>query len=142
MSIKLNVSSKQQPKHIIDSSRSSSSSSTSNVIFPRNHDEYVHLLHSAQRLQDECTTQQLAKDVLSKSRTIDHLVANLPGIDRTQSMQMERISELITLNHNISQELEEAYVLANIRREKVRQTLRENTCLALGIEEEEDVDKE
>ena len=153
LSIKLNVSSKQRqllPKHIIQSTSTStsgggsgSSSSNSsggggNVIFPRNHEEYVRLLHSARHDEDECTARRLAQNVLSKSRTIDALVSNLPGMERNRSDQLRKIGELISLNHELSHELEEAYTLANARREEVRRTLRENTCLALGIEEEEE----
>jgi hypothetical protein len=152
-SIKLNVSSKQRqllPKHIIQStststsgggsssSNSNSSSGGGNVIFPRNHEEYVRLLHSARHDQDECTVRRLARNVLSKSRTIDTLVSNMPGMERDRSDQLRKIGELIALNHELSHELEEAYTLANARREEVRRTLRENTCLALGIDEEED----
>lgn len=160
LSIKLNVSSsskqKQLPKHIIESSTttttttssgnssssssttSSSSSSSNDILFPRNQKEYAQLLHSAQLLQDECITQQLAKNVLSKSYTINTLVANLPGIHRNRMNQLERICELITLNHKLSHELQIAYEVANVRRMQVRCALRENTCLALGIEEEEE----
>jgi hypothetical protein len=152
-SIKLNVSSKQRqllPKHIIQrtststsgggSSNNSNSSSSGggNVIFPRNHEEYVRLLHSARHDRDECTARRLARNVLSKSRTIDALVSNMPGMERDRSDQLRKIGELISLNHELSHELEEAYTLANARREEVRRTLRENTCLALGIDEEED----
>ena len=151
LSIKLNVSSKQRqllPKHIIQStststsgggsSNSNSSGGGGNVIFPRNHEEYVRLLHSARHDEDECTARQLAQNVLSKSRTIDALVSNLPGMERNRSDQLRKIGELISLNHELSHELEEAYTLANARREEVRRTLRENTCLALGIDEEEE----
>jgi hypothetical protein len=150
-SIKLNVvSSKRQqllPKHIIQStstsgggggSSNSSGGGGGNVIFPRNHEEYVRLLHSARHDRDECTTRQLARNVLSKSRTIDALVSNLHGMEHNRTDQLRKIGELIELNHELSHELEEAYTLANARREEVRRTLRENTCLALGIDEEEE----
>ena len=149
-SIKLNVvSSKRQqllPKHIIEStstggggsSSSNSSGGGGNVIFPRNHEEYVRLLHSARHDRDECTARRLARNVLSKSRTIDALVSNLRGMERNRTDQLRKIGELIVLNHELSHELEEAYTLANARREEVRRTLRENTCLALGIDEEEE----
>jgi hypothetical protein len=148
LSIKLNVSSSKQqqqqllPKHdIIESTNTSSGSSTSTssngILFPRNQKEYVQLLHSSQLSQDTCITHNLAKNVLCKSNTIDTLVANLPGMDRNRSTQLERIHELITLNQQLSHELEVAYGIANDRREEIRCALRENTCLALGIEEEE-----
>ena len=151
-SIKLNVvaSKRQQllPKHIIQSTSTSTSGGSSNsnssgggggnVIFPRNHEEYVRLLHSARHDRDECTARRLARNVLSKSRTIDALVSNLRGMERNRTDQLRKIGELIVLNHELSHELEEAYTLANARREEVRRTLRENTCLALGIDEEEE----
>ena len=148
LSIKLNVSSSKQqqqqllPKHdIIESTNTSSGSSSSNssngIVFPRNQKEYVQLLHSSQLSHDTCITHDLAKNVLCKSNTIDTLVANLPGMDRNRSTQLERIHELITLNQQLSYELEVAYGIANDRREEIRCALRENTCLALGIEEEE-----
>jgi hypothetical protein len=149
LSIKLNVSSSKQqqqqqllPKHdIIESTNASSGSSSSStssngIVFPHNQKEYVQLLHSSQLSQDTCITQNLAKNVLCKSNTIDTLVANLPGMDRNRSTQLERIHELITLNQQLSHELEVAYGIANNRREEIRCALRENTCLALGIEEE------
>ena len=49
---------------------------------------------------------------------------------------MKRINELIKENHNVTKELEEAYTVANKRREEVRAALEESTSLALGIEEE------
>ena len=152
MSIKLNVSSSKQqqqqllPKHdIIESTNntssgsgsSSSSTSSNGIVFPRNQKEYVQLLHSSQLSHDTCITHDLAKNVLCKSNTIDTLVANLPGMDRNRSTQLQRIHELITLNQQLSHELEVAYGIANDRREEIRCALRENTCLALGIEEEE-----
>jgi hypothetical protein len=150
LSIKLNVSSSKQqqqqqqllPKHdIIESTNTSSGSSSSNssngIVFPRNQKEYVQLLHSSQLSHDTCITHDLAKNVLCKSNTIDTLVANLPGMDRNRSTQLQRIHELITLNQQLSHELEVAYGIANDRREEIRCALRENTCLALGIEEEE-----
>ena len=63
-------------------------------------------------------------------------MANLPGMHRTRDEQMERINELIQQNHEVTRELEEAYVIAQKRREEVRVALGESTCLALGVEED------
>ncbi len=68
---------------------------------------------------------------------MNDLVANLPGMERTRSMQLARITELIDENQRVMSELEKAYVVANkIRDEGVRKTLGECTALALCLDEE------
>jgi hypothetical protein len=99
--------------------------------------EYIKLLHDAEHHRDYETTSQLAANVLSKSIAVNDLVANLPGMDRTRSMQLARIEELIEENRRVQLELEEVYALASKRREEnVRMALSECTALALSLDEE------
>ena len=104
--------------------------------FPMDQKDYTKLLLDTEHQRDIQTTSGLANDILAKSKEVDDLVANLPGMDRTRDQQLRRINELITSNHAVSKELDEAYVTAKEKREKVRAALEESTCLALGIEEE------
>jgi len=106
------------------------------IKFPLTQEQYTKLLIETEHERDVQTTQNLAKDILTKSAKVDELVSKLPGMDRTREMQMKRINELIKENHNVTKELEEAYTIANKRREEVRAALEESTSLALGIEEE------
>ena len=148
--IKLNVS-KNKPPHISTSGaeQTSSSSLVSNTnaamdttsssppLFPMSRDDYIQLLHEAEHHRDYEITTQLAANVLSKSNAVNDLVANLPGMERTRSMQLARITELIDDNRKVMSELEEAYVVATkIRDEGVRRTLGECTALALCLDEE------
>ncbi|KAL3763121.1 hypothetical protein ACHAW5_010751 [Stephanodiscus triporus] len=105
--------------------------------FPRTPAEHVALLRDAERILDERTTRSLADDVLSRSRAVDDLVAGLPGMTRTRLMQMDIIAGLIRDNRDVGREMEEAHAIARIRREEVRKALAENTCLALGVEDED-----
>jgi hypothetical protein len=105
--------------------------------FPRTPAEHVALLRDAERIRDERTTRSLADDVLSRSRAVDDLVAGLPGMARTRMMQMDVIAGLIRDNRDAGREMEEAHAIARIRREEVRNALAENTCSALGVEEED-----
>ena len=107
-----------------------------NVKFPLTQEQYTKLLIETEHERDVQTTQHLAKDILSKSAKVDELVSKLPGMNRTRDMQMKRINELIKENNSVTKELEEAYDVANKRREEVRAALEESTSLALGIEEE------
>ncbi len=105
--------------------------------FPMSQVEYIKLLHDAELNRDSEIANQLAANVLAKSNAVNHLVANLPGMERTRSMQLARINELIEENRRVTLELEEAYALANKRREEgVRMALRECTALALRLDEE------
>ena len=103
--------------------------------FPMDQKDYTKLLLDTEHQRDVQTTSGLADDILAKSREVDDLVANLPGMDRTRDQQLSRIKELIASNHAVSRELDEAYVTAKEKRERVRNALEESTCLALGIEE-------
>ena len=139
ISIKLKVSksatdgggSKDTPKD-----NTTSTNTEPDIKFPLTQEQYTKLLLDTEHQRDVQTTQRLAQDILSKSAAVDDLVANLPGMDRTRQMQMERINELIKSNHEVTRELEEAYVVARERREEVRIALGESTCFALGVEEE------
>ncbi len=148
LSIKLNASkSKPTPEKSESNLSSPSKASPSKdggspsknslgINFPLSQNEYTKLLLESEQQRDVQTTQQLAQDILAKSRAVDDLVANLPGMNRTRDMQLERITELIEVNHVVTKELEEAYKVAKERREEVRIALGESTCLALGVEEE------
>ena len=133
LSIKLNAKSKQPTDSKVDTTPTSNGG---NMKFPLTQAEYTKLLLDTEHRRDVQTTQTLAKDILAKSADVDELVAKLPGMDRTRDMQMDRINELIKENHAVMKELEEAYAIANRRREEVRVALGESTCLALGVEEE------
>ena len=103
---------------------------------PRNEKEYIDFLIQSEQQRDAEKSQLLAQDVLDKSAAVDDLVANLPGMNRTRQMQMERIEELMRSCHSVARELEEAHIVAIKKREQVREALEECTCLALGVEEE------
>lgn len=100
---------------------------------PRTESEYIKLLHQYELERDTATTEQLAQNILAKSAAVDNLVARLPGMDRTRSMQMDRIEELIDMNEAVAKELEETYQLATQRREDIRGALEKHTCSALGL---------
>lgn len=100
---------------------------------PRTEGEYVKLLHQYELEQDTLITQQLAQNILEKSANVNNLVANLPGMERTRQMQMDRINELIKKNQNAAKQLEEAYELAREKREEVRTVLDVHTSAALGL---------
>ena len=130
LSIKLNTAkSKQKAKEDTPPKKK-------DIKFPLTQEQYTKLLIETEHERDVQTTQNLAKDILAKSAKVDELVSKLPGMDRTKEMQMKRINELIKENHSVTKELEEAYAVANKRREEVRAALEETTSLALGIEEE------
>jgi len=130
LSIKLNTAkSKQQAKEDTPPKKK-------DIKFPLTQEQYTKLLIETEHERDVQTTQNLAQDILTKSAKVDELVSKLPGMDRTKEMQMKRINELIKENHSVTKELEEAYVIANKRREEVRAALEESTGMALGIEEE------
>lgn len=80
---------------------------------------------------------KLASDVLHKSAEVDRRVAGLSGMNRTKLQQMDRIQHLLDFNQDASKELEESYQLAATTRDQVRRVLREKTCQALGIDEEQ-----
>jgi len=78
----------------------------------------------------------LASEVLEKSNQVNRRVDDLKGMNRTKAEQMVRITQLLQENQQVSNELQQAYDLALERRNQVRTTLKEQTCQALGIEEE------
>lgn len=141
--IKLNVS-KNKPLSISGSINEGMAAKDDNMnntqstpIFPMSRIEYIKLLHDAEHYRDNEITTQLAANVLSKSNAVNDLVANLPGMERTRSMQLTRINELIEENRRVASELEEAFASANkLREDGVRSALREYTALALNLDEE------
>ena len=108
------------------------------VNFPLTQEKYTKLLLDTEHQRDVQTTQNLAQDILTKSAEVNDLVSKLPGMDRTRDMQIELINKLTQENHKVGKELEDAYVVANKRREEVRAALSESTCLALGVDEEDE----
>jgi len=116
--------------------RSMTKTTSGNRKIPLTQKEYTKLLIDSEHQRDVQTTSLLAHDILAKSAAVNDLVANLPGMNRTRQIQMERIDELIKRNHDVTRELEEAYAVARKRREEVRVALGESTCLALGVEED------
>ncbi len=82
---------------------------------------------------------QLASVVLEKSRAIDQQVQDhIPGMHRTRQKQKEYIAHLVQENVQVARELEETYEQARQQRDRCRAYIRENTCRALGIEEDPD----
>ena len=136
ISIKLKVNNKQTSQDKDDGNNEDSTTASSKVRIPLTQEEYTQFLIDSEHQRDIQTTQHLAQTILQKSAQVDNLVAKLPGMDRTRSMQMTRIEELLERNHTVAKELDEALVLAKKRLEEVRNVLGETTCLALGVEEE------
>lgn len=144
LSIKLNVSKNKPPskgpprQKAVDDHDSGDMDATANdnapSTFPKSREEYVKLLLDAERLRDSEISSQLASNVLSKSQAVNDLVANLPGMERTRSMQLQRIHELIEENRLVMSELKEAYDTAKVRNESVREALGDCTALALGLD--------
>ncbi len=80
---------------------------------------------------------QLASIVLEKSRAIDEQVQHhIPGMHRTRQEQIEYIAQLVQENVQVARELEQTYEQARQQRDQCRAYIRENTCRALGIEED------
>ena len=102
-------------------------------------EDFVRLHAKMEMEKDTELVLLLAKSVLDKSQEIDEQVAALPGMDRTRSQQMNRIKELIEFNQQASVELEEAFSAAKKRRDASRKFVQENTCRALGIEEDDNI---
>lgn len=96
--------------------------------------------HAKQEMEkDTELVLQLASVVLEKSRAIDRQVQhNIPGMHRTRSQQNEYIAQLVQENAQVARELEETYEEARQQRDQCRAFIRENTCRALGIEEDTD----
>lgn len=138
LSIKLNVNkSKSQMDNDDDGvENKDDDASTSKVRIPLTQEEYTQFLIDSEHQRDIDTTQRLAQEILNKSAAVDKLVAKLPGMDRTRDMQMKRIDELLSRNHQVAKELDEAHALARTRLEEIRNVLGKTTCLALGIDEE------
>lgn len=93
--------------------------------------------HAKQEMdKDTELVMQLASTVLEKSRAIDQQVQSL-AMDRTREQQKEYIAQLMQENVQVAGELQKAYEDARKQRDACRTFLRENTCRALGIEEDD-----
>lgn len=107
-------------------------------VVPKNRREDFIRIHAKLEMEkDTELVTKLARSVLEKSDQIDTRVSNLPGMHRTRTQQMEYIEQLLTLNQTAAQELEEAYATAQDHRDQVRTFIRNNTCQALGIVEDD-----
>ncbi len=101
---------------------------------PKSRDEYTKLRAKfAHKRASELMTK-LSENILNKSAAVHDLVASLPN--RTKAEQMKRISELIEENKKAEEGLQDAYLQAEIRRNKLRSVLDQVTCKSLGILEE------
>ena len=103
---------------------------------PQTREDFVRIHAKVEMEKDAELVKNLAFTVLEKSADIDKRVSNLPGMERTKEMQMKRIEELLAKNLEATQKLEEAFTLAEQKRNLVRKFVRENTCAALGIVED------
>ena len=103
---------------------------------PQSKEEYLKVLARMDFESDVGTAQRLAGEILAKSREVEELVDDLPGMGRSKEEQMDRIAALIEENRTVDRQLEEKHREASERRDEVRTMLREVTCSALGIEEE------
>lgn len=104
---------------------------------PQKREDFIRLCAKMEMEKDTELVMKLASTVLEKSAQIDEQVDSLPGMDRTQQQQMKRIEELIAMNKKASDDVEASYKIAKQRRESCREFIMGKTCLALGIEEEE-----
>jgi len=101
---------------------------------PKTRDEYTKLRAKFAIKRASELMSRLSDNILNKSAAVHDLVASLPN--RTKAEQMQRISELIEENKKAEEGLQEAYVQAEMRRNKLRTVLDEVTCKSLGILEE------
>jgi hypothetical protein len=107
-----------------------------NAILKR--EDFIRLHAKMEMEKDTELVYRLASIVLEKSAAIDNHVDALPGMHRTRTEQMKRIEELLVLNQSVVEGLDGAYAVARERRDACRKFVREATCQALGIEEQQD----
>jgi len=98
-------------------------------------EDFIRVHAKMEMEKDTELVMNLAGSVLQKSAAIDEQVDALPGINRTRSEQMKRISELVDLNRKAVKDLEDVYEQAKNRRDSCRSFIMENTGAALGIED-------
>jgi Subunit 21 of Mediator complex len=127
----------------VSSSSSGSSSGTTpaaanstNNICSLRREDFVRLHAKMEMEKDTGLVLRLAKTVIDKSEEIDDQVDALPGMNRTRAEQMQMIERLIAENAKAAADLQVAYDQAKERRDASRKFIREETCKALGIEEE------
>jgi hypothetical protein len=102
---------------------------------PKKREDYTRIYAKIESLRDAALVKRLAETVLEKSADIDHRVSSLPGMHRTKSQQMEHIKELLEKNQETNEKLEETFNRAKERRDIVRTFVKDNTCVALLIED-------
>lgn len=109
---------------------------SSNISAGLRRDDFVRLHAKMEMEKDTGLVLRLAKTVIDKSEEIDDQVDALPGMNRTRAEQMQMIERLIAENAKAAADLQQAYDKAKERRDASRKFIREETCKALGIEEE------
>jgi len=116
-----------------------SGSSGTAMKLPQKREEFIRVHAKLEMEKDTELVTKLASTVLEKSALIDDRVRfSVPGIDRTRAEQMQLIQQLVEANRDASRELEKCYVVAKRRRQDCRAFILQNTCSALGIEEEDE----
>lgn len=103
---------------------------------PQGPEEYLRVLARMDFESDVSTAQRLAADILDKSREVEELVDDLPGMGRSRGEQMAVIARLIEENREIDERLRAKHREATVRRDEVRTLLQEVASSSLGIEEE------
>ena len=103
---------------------------------PQSPEEYLRVLARMDFESDVDTAQRLAADILDKSREVEELVDDLPGMGRGREEQMAVIARLIEENREIDERLRAKHREATVRRDEVRTLLQEVAGSSLGIEEE------
>jgi len=103
---------------------------------PQGPEEYLRVLARMDFESDVNTAQRLAADILDKSREVEELVDDLPGMGRSREEQMAVIAKLIEENREIDERLRARHREATVRRDEVRTMLQEVASSSLGIEEE------
>jgi hypothetical protein len=110
-------------------------SSNGGIILQKRED-FIRVHAKMEMEKDTELVQRLASSVLNKSSAIDKQVDSLPGMHRTKTEQLDRISNLLDLNKSAIDDLEAAYQTAKERRDACREYISNNACKALGIEKE------
>eukprot|EP00980_Cylindrotheca_fusiformis_P009729 scaffold2149_cov187-Cylindrotheca_fusiformis.AAC.7 len=105
---------------------------------PSKREDYARIFAKIESLKDATLVKRLADTVLEKSADIDERVTKLPGMNRTQSQQMDYIQDLLKRNQEVAMKLEDTFKQAKESRSRIRSCVKENTCKALGIVEETD----
>ena len=104
---------------------------------PKNREEYVKLRAKLEMTKHSELVPKLAQNILRTSAQVEELVGALPGMERSREEQFDRIQILLKENLVVKKDLKETYALAEERRNEVKSKLRDVTCRALGIEEDD-----